>query len=115
MSEKRSQKLAPWFAAVLILALCVANLLLVRQNLQLRAQLASKGTAIDATANSLKQGDSVANVSATDLSGQPYELRYHSGKRHLLMFLSPKCAFVSIKHPYGAKCSTPSMLRDSKL
>lgn len=98
MAETRTPKWAPWFGGFIIVALCVSNLLLFRQNLEFRAEL-SKRAAMDATTDSLKPGDIVSSVSATDLTGNARELKYQSGKRHLIFFLSPKCRYCGPQAP----------------
>jgi peroxiredoxin len=83
----------------LILALSLVNLLLIKQNFDLRKQLSERGTKIDATANSLKAGEFVAPVVGAHLNGQPYELKYKEDGRHLLLFFSPDCPYCVAQAP----------------
>lgn len=99
MIQKKAISLRRWLPALLIVSLSAVNLMLIGQNFKLRALLASRGNGIDVTANSLKAGDVVANVSTSDLSGHPYELRYNDGKKLLLFFLSPHCPFCVHQAP----------------
>jgi peroxiredoxin len=84
----------------LILVLCVVNLLLIKQNLDLRKQLAAGGRTIDLTTNFLQPGDVVAPVTATDLAGRPYQLDYKKdGRQRLLLFFSPNCPYCRQQSP----------------
>ena len=74
--------------------LCLVNLLLIKQNLQLRKQLAAGGRTIDLTTHFLQPGDFVTSVTATDLDGRPYQLDYKKdGRQRLLLFFSPNCPY----------------------
>lgn len=78
----------------------IVNLLLIRQNLDLRRQLAAGGRTLDLTTNVLKPGDVVQAVTATDLEGRPYRLEYKKDGRHrLLLFFSPKCPYCEQQAP----------------
>lgn len=78
----------------------VVNLLLIKQNLDLRKQLAAGARTIDLTTNFLQPGDVVAPVTATDLDGRPYRLDYKKdGRRRLLLFLSPNCPYCEQQSP----------------
>ena len=83
-----------WIPAGLILTLCVINLFVIKQNLDLRKQLAAGGRTLDVTTNSLQAGDLVASLTGTDLDGRPYRLEYKKdGRQHLLLFFSPNCPY----------------------
>lgn len=84
-----------WLTGGIIFALCVVNILLVKQNFGLRGQLAAlTQNKVDAAANSLKRGDVVPPVSGLDLAGRPYQLDYKEDKRRqMLLFISPSCAY----------------------
>ena len=98
MSENKSQK--SWLAVGLIMLLCVVNVLLIKQNLDLRKQLAAGGRTIDVTANALQPGDVVTPVTATDLEGRPYQLEYKKdGRERLLLFFSPNCPYCQQQSP----------------
>ena len=89
-----------WSTLGLILILAIVNLLLIRQNLDLRRQLAAGGRTLDVTANFLKPGDVVASVNATDLDGRPYQLQYkNDGRHHLLLFFSADCRYCQQQAP----------------
>src|SRR5215212_10150690 len=51
MSENKRPSQKSWLTIGLILILCVVNLLLIKQNLDLRKQLAAGGRTIDLTTN----------------------------------------------------------------
>jgi peroxiredoxin len=98
--EKRPSRRTSWLTAGLILALSLVNLLLIKQNFDLRKQLTERGKKTDATANSLKDGEVVAPIVGTDLNGRPYELAYKGdGRRHLLLFFSPNCPYCVQQAP----------------
>jgi len=99
MTERRSS-LQIALPVGLILILGIINVLLVRQNLGLRKQLAAGGRTLDLTTNVLKPGDVVAAVTATDLDGRPYQLKYQKDGRHrLLLFFSPNCPYCEQQSP----------------
>ena len=99
MSEDKVSSRKSWLPASLILILCVINLLLVKQNLDLRKQLAAGGRT-DLTTNVLKPGDLVSAVTATDLNGRPYQLNYKKdGRQRLLLFFSPSCPYCEQQSP----------------
>lgn len=100
MSERRSSLQKAWLPAGLILILGLVNVLLIRQNLDLRRQLAAGGRTLDLTTNVLKTGDVVTPVTATDLDGRPYQLDYKKDGRHrLLLFFSPNCPYCEQQSP----------------
>jgi peroxiredoxin len=87
MSENKSSSQKSWLSIGLILVLCVINLLLIKQNLDLRKRLAAGGRTIDLTTNFLQPGDVVTPVTATDLNGRPYQLDYKKdGRQRLLLY-----------------------------
>lgn len=100
MSERRSSLQKAWLPAGLILILGLVNVLLIRQNLDLRRQLAAGGRTLDLTTNVLRTGDVVTPVTATDLDGRPYQLDYKKDGRHrLLLFFSPNCPYCEQQSP----------------
>lgn len=100
MSENKSPSRKSWLTAGLLILLCLVNLLLIKQNLDLRRQLAAGGRTIDVTRNALQPGDVVTAVTATDLEGNPYELDYKKdGRARLLMFFSPNCPYCQQQSP----------------
>jgi peroxiredoxin len=100
MTEKKISPQKSWLSIGLILVLCVVNLLLIKQNLDLRKQLAAGGRTIDVTTNFLQPGDVVAPVTATDLDGRPYQLDYKKdGRQRLLLFFSPNCPYCREQSP----------------
>ena len=100
MSENKRPSQKPWLTIGLIVILCVVNLLLIKQNLDLRKQLAAGGRTIDLTTNFLQPGDVVTSVTATDLDGRPYQLEYKKdGRQRLLLFFSPNCPYCQQQSP----------------
>ena len=76
------------------------NLLLIKQNLDLRKQLAAGARTLDLTTNVLKPGDVVPPVTTTDLDGRSYQLAYNKDGRHrLLLFFSPNCPYCQQQSP----------------
>jgi peroxiredoxin len=100
MSENKSSSQKSWLSIGLILVLCVINLLLIKQNLDLRKRLTAGGRTIDLTTNFLQPGDVVTPVTATDLNGRPYQLDYKKGGRQrLLLYFSPSCPYCRQQSP----------------
>src|SRR4026208_1465810 len=100
MSENgvRSQK--PWLTIGLVVMLCIVNVLLIKQNLDLRRQLAAGARTLDLATNVLQPGDIVTPVQATDLNGRPYNLQYNKDGRHrLLLYFSPNCPYCQQQTP----------------
>lgn len=84
----------------LIVILCVINLLLMRQNVDLRKRLASGARTVDLTKNFLQPGDIVAAVTATAVDGRPFQLDYKKdGRQRLLLFFSPHCPYCQQQSP----------------
>lgn len=89
-----------WLTISLLVMLCAINLLLIRQNIDLRKQLAAGARTLDLTTNVLRPGDVVSAVTATDLGGLPYQLEYNKDVRHrLLLFFSPNCPYCDQQSP----------------
>ena len=100
MSEDKSASQKSWLSIGLIVILCVVNLLLIKQNLDLRKQLAAGARTIDLTKNFLQPGDVVTPVTATDLNGRPYQLDYKTdGRQRLILFFSPNCPYCQQQSP----------------
>lgn len=100
MTENRILSHKTWLPFGLILLLGIVNVLLIKQNLDLRKQLAAGGRTLDLTTNVLKPGDVVAAVTAIDLDGRPYQLEYRKDGRHrLLLFFSPNCPYCEQQSP----------------
>jgi len=100
MSEIKSTSQKSWLTVGLIILLCLVNLLLIKQNFDLRKQLAAGGRTIDVTTNALQPGDLVTPVTATDLEGHPYQLDYKKGgPAYLLLFFSPNCPYCKQQSP----------------
>ena len=100
MTENKISPQKSWLSIGLILVLCVVNLLLIKQNLDLRKQLAAGGRTLDLTTNFLQPGDVVAPVTATDLDGRPYQMDYKKdGRQRLLLFFSPSCPYCQQQSP----------------
>lgn len=71
MTETRLPFRQTWLPVGLILILGLINVFLIKQNLDLRKQLAAGGKTLDLTTNVLKPGDVVAAVTAIDLERGP--------------------------------------------
>ena len=100
MSENKSSPQKSWISIGLIVILCVLDLLLIKQNLDLRRQLAAGGRTLDLTKNFLQPGDVVTPVTATDLNGHPYQLDYKKdGRQRLILFFSPTCPYCQQQSP----------------
>jgi thiol-disulfide isomerase/thioredoxin len=100
MNENKSSSQKSWVSIGLIVILCVLDLLLIKQNLDLRKQLAAGGRTIDLTKNFLQPGDVVTPVTATDLDGHPYQLDYKKdGRQRLILFFSPTCPYCQQQSP----------------
>jgi len=100
MSGDKFSHQRTWLTAGLITLLCVVNLLLIKQNLDLRKQLRACARTIDLTKNFLQPGDVVTPVTATDLDGRPYQLDYKKdGRQRLLLFFSPNCPYCQQQSP----------------
>ncbi len=92
---------ATWRLALgLIVVLLGVNLLLARQNLNLRRQLAQFALSGDVATNSLKSGEIVPHFTGADLKGQPYQIEYkNGGRRHLFLYFSPRCSYCDQQAP----------------
>ena len=100
MTQNKISSHKSWWTIGLFATLCVMNLLLIRQNLDLRRQLAAGGRTMDLTKNFLQPGDVVAPVTATDLEGRAYQLDYKKdGRQRLLLFFSPDCPYCQEQSP----------------
>ena len=100
ITENRISFQKSWLTIGLLVLMSILNLLLMRQNLDLRRQLAAGGRTLDLTTNVLKPGDLVAAVTATDTNGRPYQLEYNKdGRRRLLLFFSPNCPYCEQQSP----------------
>jgi len=101
MSENKTSHQKSWLATGLIVILCVVNLLLIKQNFDLRKQLKAGARTIDLTKNFLQPGDVVMPITATDLDGRPYQLDYKKdGRQRLLLFFSPNCPYCQQQSPF---------------
>src|SRR5215211_1715379 len=100
MSENNPTSHKSWLSIGLIVLLCVVNVLVIKQNLDLRKRLAAGGRMVELTTNFLKPGDVVAPVAAIDLDGQLYQLDYKKdGRQRLLLFFSPNCPYCRQQSP----------------
>lgn len=82
----------------MVLLLVVSNVLLIRQNLQLRASLKRFQP------EKLKEGDSLTPFSANSLTGQTMSITYSGGERQrVLMFFSPNCPYSREQFTYWRK------------
>src|ERR1044071_6173732 len=100
MNENKPPTQKSWLTVGLIVILCLVNLFVIKQNLDLRKQLAAGGRTIDLTTNFLQPGDVVTSVTATDLYGRPYELDYKKdGRQRLLLFFAPNCPYCQQQSP----------------
>ena len=98
--DKKNYSGTSLFVGGLVIALCVVNVLMIKQNITLRGQLAGKAKTVDATANSLRGGESLAGFVGTDSGGHQYTLEYkNDGRKHLLLFFSPHCPYCVQQAP----------------
>ena len=82
----------------MVLLLVVSNVLLIRQNLQLRASLKRLQP------EKLQEGDSLIPFSANSLTGQTMSITYSGGERQrVLMFFSPNCPYSREQFTYWRK------------
>jgi peroxiredoxin len=89
-----------WIARGLILALIIVNLLLLKQNFDIRQQLADQKKTVNPPVSSLKDGESVTSLAGLDLNGQPDEVKYkEDGRQHLLLYFSPNCTYCVQQAP----------------
>jgi peroxiredoxin len=89
-----------WLARVLVLALVAVNLLLLKQNFDMRRQLVDHGKTANRPVDSLKQGDVVRSIVGFDFNGQTSELKYQkSGRQHFVMYFSPNCIYCVQQAP----------------
>lgn len=94
VESKKAHSTTSLLAAGLVIALCFVNVLLIKQNMALRRQLAGEAKTVGATANSLRGGEMLAGFVGFDTSGQQYALEYkNDGRKHLLLFFSPHCPY----------------------
>lgn len=99
MTDEKKATRIPWLAVAVILALSFCNVLLITQNFSLRKQLNSAGR-VEASANSLKPGETVTPFAGIELNGRPYQVEYRKDKRkQLLLFFSPSCPYCIQQGP----------------
>lgn len=88
MSSNTRKKLPAVAAGVLIFLFATANLLLIRQNLQLRAGLRRYQP------DELQAGDRLPPFSAKELGGEPLAVSYDGrGPKRVLLFFTPTCRY----------------------
>jgi len=105
MSESKSSRQKSWLSIGLIVILCVVNLLLIKQNLDLRKQLRAGARTLDLTNNFLQPGDVVKPVTATELDGRPYQLDYNKDGDTVYYYSSrPIARTAGSSHPFGVTC-----------
>lgn len=80
---------------LLLITLAAANVMLIRQNLQMRRALEKYQP------QSLKIGDTVPSFSATGLSGEAVNVNYNgSGPQTVVLFFTPTCPFCRQQFAY---------------
>ena len=80
---------------VMLVALAVANALLIRQNLQMRAALSKYEPPV------LQPGEQVQPFSAPSLSGENIQVNYTgNGPNRVLMFFTPDCSYCREQFAY---------------
>lgn len=95
MSSNTRKKLPAVVAGVLIFSFATANLLLIRQNLQLRAELRRYQP------DELQAGDRLPPFSAKDLGGEPLAVSYDGrGPKRVLLFFTPTCRYCRGQFAY---------------
>jgi peroxiredoxin len=81
----------------MLLALGVSNVLLLRQNLQLRARLAAAAPQPEA----LRPGDKVPGFVAAGLRGETVEVEYAgAGTKRILLYFTPTCPYCREQFAY---------------
>lgn len=81
-----------WF---MLIALAASNALLIRQNLQLRAELEKTRP------RALRIGETVPPFEGTDIEGRPILLNYTGeGPARMLLYFTPTCRFCKEQFPY---------------
>jgi peroxiredoxin len=84
--------LAAWVCCIVLLA---ANIALIRQNRQLRAQLVQPPASFEAA-----PGAQVPDLAGHDLDGKPISIAYGQDQRKVLIFVfSPTCGFCAENWP----------------
>ncbi|MDT4953064.1 MAG: AhpC/TSA family [Acidobacteriota bacterium] len=95
---KKSPTIAVW---VLLLALAIANALLIRQNLQMRTALSKYEPPV------LQSGEQVQSFSAPSLSGENIQVNYTgNGPKRVLMFFTPDCPYCREQFAYWREVLT---------
>lgn len=95
MSPNVRQKLPAVAVGLLLLSFAAANLLLIRQNLQLRAELSRYQP------DELHAGDKLPPFSATGLGGEPLSVSYDEhGPKRVLLFFTPTCRYCRGQFAY---------------
>lgn len=80
---------------LLLIMLAGANVLLIRQNLQMRRTI--KGL----EPQRLKAGERVQPFTAPGMNGEPVEVSYRgAGPKQVLLFLTPTCTYCQQQAPY---------------
>lgn len=88
---KKLFKSAPWVMLALVAA---ANLLLIRQNLQLRQALERYQP------RQLAAGEQVPSFSADGLDGAPVNVTYDGGRKKVLLYFTPPCPYCRQQFAY---------------
>jgi peroxiredoxin len=79
----------------LLTSLAAANVLLIRQNLQMRRDLGKYQP------HALKGGDKVPPFSATAADGSPFEVSYTGqGRKRVLLYFTPTCPYCRQQFAY---------------
>lgn len=87
--------------SVMLLSLAVSNVLLLRQNLQMRAALSEPTTDI------LRPGDRVPSFSAAGLHDARVEVNYTgAAPKRVLLYFTPGCRFCRQQFPYWRELIT---------
>jgi peroxiredoxin len=89
---KKLSNLVLW---VLLASLAAANVLLIRQNLQMRRELGKYQP------HALKAGDRVPPFSAAAADGSPFEVSYAGqGRKRVLLYFTPTCPYCRQQFAY---------------
>lgn len=90
-----TKKITSFGLGFLFVAIAASNILLIRQNLQLRGELAQ------ARQQGLKAGDKVPPFSAAGLDGRPVQISYAGdGPKRMFIYFTPTCRFCRAQFPY---------------
>ena len=94
-SNGRGKKLPAVALLGMLLFLIISNVLLLRQNLQLRAQITGTQPVV------LQPGDKVPEFAAVNLNGENVDVKYKGeGPKRILLYFTPTCPYCREQFAY---------------